>query len=59
MVRHCQCFQEVFPILTSGYDIDCHHVVGHPCKLQFDHCISSVGCGQGSLAMLKVCENNE
>ena len=43
-----------------SYCIDCFHVVGDSCKLQYDHCISKlIGCFQGFSGVHKVFKDNE
>ena len=49
--EHANIYQEVFGIPF--------HVVGHPCKLQYDHYINLIMCGQGCSVMPKVFKNNE
>ena len=66
VVRQTRAYSKFFEITICQYFekglsfcIDYFHVVRHPCKLQFDHYISSVRCGQGCPGMSKVFRNNE
>ena len=58
-MKKLSIFQESISSINGCYCIDCFHVAGHPCKLQFDRCVNFMAICQGCLGMPKVFRNNE